>query len=307
MTGLWAASFIAGSAVGLGIAVLLYLISVPDRPALVALLDRASSRPELASLTVEADPIKVSSVWAKALLGRLSVFLDRSWMPVPAKDLAVMEKSRQRFVLERAGLAVFGLLVVPLMDVALWAVGAPLPPALPAVVSIAIAGVLAWLAGAQVRTAAATRRHEMMHALVAYITVVALNRASGEGAAASLELAANTSQSWSFRRIDRQVSAALRAQRTAWQGLQELADELEIEQLGDLSAIVETGGVMGAQIGATLLAKAQSLRRELLAKEQEQAAVATNRMTFPKVALGFVVVLFVLFPPLWTLLTGPVL
>jgi hypothetical protein len=111
-------------------------------------------------------------------------------------------------------------------------------------------------------------------------------------------LAARASDSWAFRRIDRQVSAALRSQRTEWQALQDLAHELQIDELADLSSIAETAGVMGAHIGPTLLARAGSLRHELMSKEQAAAAESTNRMVFPKMMLGFVLVGFLLFPPL---------
>lgn len=304
MSGMWSVALLGGVIAAAGLALLLYLVAVPRRPALVALLDRMSERPELRLSDTAAGPgVAAGSRWS-GLQGRLASLLDRSWMPVPAKDLAVVEKSRRRFLLERAGAALFGLLVVPAWSVLMWALGLGLPPVIPAIASIALGALFWMLPTNRVREAAATRRREMKHALVSYLTLVALHRAAGEGASASLELAASASGSWAFRRIDRQVSSAFRSQQTVWQGLQDLAIELEIEELSDLSSIAEIGGVMGAHIGPTLLARASSLRHELLAKEQEEAAEATNRMTFPKTLLGIVLALFVLFPPMYTLASG---
>ena len=300
MSSLWLTALLAGAALGVGVGVLLYVTAAPARPALAPLMKRAGSRPAPV-ITVTAPAPVPRNGWSRLAAARLSRWVDVEWLNSPDADLAVIEKSRQQFLLERVGLATVGLLVVPIWGVMLWALGIELPVVIPALGSVALA-VLFWLVPAnRVTVAAAERRREMRYALVSYLTLVALHRAAGEGAAASLELAAVASDSWAFRRIDRQVSAALRAQRTEWQALQDLAHELQIDELADLSSIAETAGVMGAHIGPTLLARAASLRHELMAKEQSAAAESTNRMVFPKMMLAFVVVGFLLFPPFMTL------
>ena len=300
MSSLWLTALLAGAALGLGVGVLLYVTAAPARPALAPLMKRAGSRPAPV-ITVTAPAPVPRTGWSGLAAARLSRWVDVGWLKSPDADLAVIEKSRQQFLLERVGLATVGLLVVPIWGVMLWALGIELPVVIPALGGVALA-VLFWLVPAnRVTVAAAERRREMRYALVSYLTLVALHRAAGEGAAASLELAAVASDSWAFRRIDRQVSAALRAQRTEWQALQDLANELRIDELADLSSIAETAGVMGAHIGPTLLARAASLRHELMAKEQSAAAESTNRMVFPKMMLAFVVVGFLLFPPFMTL------
>ena len=298
MSSLWLTALLAGAALGLGVGVLLYVTAAPARPALAPLMKRAGSRPAPVITVTAPAPVQRTG-WSGLAAARLSRWVDVEWLNSPDADLAV--NSRQQFLLERVGLATVGLLVVPIWGVMLWALGIELPVVIPALGGVALA-VLFWLVPAnRVTVAAAERRREMRYALVSYLTLVALHRAAGEGAAASLELAAVASDSWAFRRIDRQVSAALRAQRTEWQALQDLANELQIDELADLSSIAETAGVMGAHIGPTLLARAAALRHELMAKEQSAAAESTNRMVFPKMMLAFVVVGFLLFPPFMTL------
>jgi len=300
MSGLWGSAMLAGGAVGAGLAIFLYVVAVPRRPALAALLDRAGSRPDLLPVTA----VVKERTWRVEASERLVEVLTKLPPSAPARDLAIVEKTRSAFLLERAGLALVGLLAVPMFSIILWALGAGLPPAIPVLVTIGLTGGLYMLPGIRVKAAADSRRREMRYAMVEYMTAVAMHRAAGAGASMSLELAAAASRSWSFRRIDRQIPVAQRANRPIWDSLADLAVELDIHELADLSSIVETGGVMGAKIGETLLARAASLRHELLAKELAEAAEATNRMAFPKTLLGGVIALFVLFPPLYSLASG---
>lgn len=303
MSSLLITALIGGALAAAGLMAALYLLVVPRRPALGSLLDSASHRPELRPLTsappMAADPGR--RVLIQSFLVRL---LDRPWLAIPQKDLAILEKTRSEFVLERAGWFVVGLLVLPLWSVLMWLLGAPPPPPVPALGSLVVAA-LAWkVSGSRVAARARERRQEMRYALVSYITVVAMHRATGLGAAASLEAAASSSDSWAFRRIDQEVSTALRSHRTAWQALQDLADELDITELGDLSSIAENAGVDGAQIGATLLARAASLRNELFAQEQRRASDATDRLLVPKLILAFVMLGFIIFALIGSLFTA---
>jgi hypothetical protein len=297
MSSLWMVALVAGAAVGLGVGAVVYLVAVPQRPALAPLMKLAGTRPAPALSIAMVAPQPRRGARAR-LLATVTRWVDADWLTSPDADLAVIEKTRQQFLLERVGLTLIGLCIVPIWGVMMWALGLELPLVIPLLGSVALAVAFWFLATNRVRVAAVERRREMRYALVSYLTLVALHRAAGEGAAASLELAARASDSWAFRRIDRQVSAALRSQRTEWQALQDLAHELQIDELADLSSIAETAGVMGAHIGPTLLARAGSLRHELMSKEQAAAAESTNRMVFPKMMLGFVLVGFLLFPPL---------
>ena len=300
MSGLWVWGMFAGALVAAGIAMALYAVAVPRRPALGALIAKIGQSPRLIVLT----PPTTQQRTRRKLSGWFERLVDRPWMPVPTKDLAVVEKTRTQFLVERVLFTLLGLVVVPLLATLLWLIGAPVPPVIPVAASIALAGFFWITGGSRVKAAADQRRREMKFALVSYLTLIALHRAAGEGAASALERAAATSSSWAFRRIDRQVAAAIRSQQTPWEGLQELADELDIEELADLSSIAETGGILGAQIGATLLARASGLRHELLMKEQQAASEATERMTGPKMFIGLLFVVFILFPLTWTLLTS---
>jgi ABC-type multidrug transport system fused ATPase/permease subunit len=296
MSSVWMVALVAGAAVGLGVGAMAYLVAVPQRPALAPLMKLAASRPQPALSMDVVLPQRRGGARGR-LLATATRWVDVDWLTSPDADLAIIEKSRQQFLLERVGLTLIGLCIVPIWGVMMWALGVELPVLIPLLGSIAFAVGFWCLSINRVRVAAAERRREMRYALVSYLTLVALHRAAGEGAAASLELAARASDSWAFRRIDRQVSAALRSQKTEWQALQDLAHELQIDELADLSSIAETAGVMGAHIGPTLLARAGSLRHELMSKEQTAAAESTNRMVFPKMMLGFVLVGFLLFPP----------
>jgi Flp pilus assembly protein TadB len=168
-------------------------------------------------------------------------------------------------------------------------------------VLLAVAG---WLVPPRlVHDKAEARRREMRYALVSYLTLVALHRAAGQGMAAALEVAAESSSAWTFRRIGGRIDSALRAGIPPWQGLAALAAEVGIDELSDLASIADTAGTAGAGVYSTLLAKARALRNALQSDEEKTASILSARMVIPKALLGIVTLLFLLYPAV-TLIGG---
>ena len=180
MSSLWMVALVAGAAVGLGVGVLVYLVAVPQRPALAPLMKLAGSRPQPALSIDVVLPQRRGGARGR-LLATATQWVDVDWLTSPDADLAMIEKSRQQFLLERVGLTLIGLCIVPIWGVMMWALGVELPVVIPLVGSIALAVGFWFLAINRVRVAAAERRREMRYALVSYLTLVALHRAAGEG------------------------------------------------------------------------------------------------------------------------------
>lgn len=306
MNGAWITALIGGALAAAGLMAAVYVIAVPRRPALDALLQLASHRPEGVRRTSTVD--ETTATGSAELMQRIQVtvirFLDRPWIKVRAADLAIVGRTRSEFLLERAGWGLLGLALPAVLGVLLWVLGQPLPPAIPVLGSVVAAVVLWFVASSRLKAQAQERRLEMRYAIRAYIRLVVMYRDGGAGAAASLQQAAEVSDIWAFRRINQQVAAAARSSRTVWRALQDLGDELDIDELSDLSAITEGAGIDGAHINSTMLARADSLGIELFADEARRASAATDRLLLPKVLLGLTTIGFMMGGLVATLFDG---
>lgn len=305
MNGAWITALIGGGLAAAGLMAAVYAIAVPRRPALNSLMQLASHRPEtIRRTTREATPDSGRDLILQRIRETVVHLLDRPWIKVRAADLAIVGRTRSAFLLERAGLSLLGLALPTVLGVVLWILGQPLPPAVPVLGAVVVATALWFVASSRLKAQADERRLEMRYAIRAYIRLVVMYRDGGAGAAASLQQAAEVSDVWAFRRINQQVAAAARSSRTVWRALQDLGDELDIDELSDLSAITEGAGIDGAHINSTMLARADSLGIELFADEARRASAATDRLLLPKIMLGLTTIAFLMGGLVATLFDG---
>lgn len=230
--------------------------------------------------------------WLQTRLERVS------WLRTPDKDLRILQMSRGAFLLNRVVAATAALLIGPLYTLVFRLIGLSLPFAATMLFGLIMAG-LAWFAmGVLIHDRAVRRRREMRYAMVGFLTLVALNRAAGKAMGQSLERAANSSRSWPFRMISQRMTAAVRGGTSEWAGLAELSTELGVEELADIADIADLANHAGAGVYSTLMARATSLRRELLARERESAAAASKNLALPRVLLTVTMAAFLIFPAL---------
>ncbi len=231
-------------------------------------------------------------IWLQTRLERVG------WLRAPDKDLRILQMSRGAFLLNRVVAATAALLIGPLYTLVFRLIGLSLPFAATMLFGLIMAG-LAWFAmGVLVHDRAVRRRREMRYAMVGFLTLVALNRAAGRAMGQSLERAANSSRSWPFRMISQRMVAAVRGGTSEWAGLAELSTELGVEELADIADIADLANHAGAGVYSTLMARATSLRRELLARERESAAAASKNLALPRVLLTVTMAAFLIFPAL---------
>lgn len=290
----------AGAVLGLGVWMLLSLVLVPDRVSLREALKLDRSIASAAMREQESLLLTDPSTTAR---GRLSDLARRvedrlaGWrLATPDEDLTLIEWSRGRFLLVRIALTLAAALVGPLF----WALfnlgGAPIGLAVPQGLSVLL-GLFVWYAmGVWVTGQAAQRRLEMREALVSYLTVLALFRASGEGMVSAMQQAAAASDAWTYRRIDARLSASLRAGLSPQDGLRQLGRELRITELSDVADIAATASLEGAGVFTTLLARADALRNQMQSDAESTAAAKSVRMGIPKALLVMTGVAFLMYP-----------
>lgn len=281
------------AALGGGGVWMLAAAAVPQRADLSTVLTQ-DRRPR------SVDPVPVADVAEPRWTERLQVVLEdrlaKTRLTTPATDLHVVEMPRGRFLFMQVAAAFGGLILGPIYMAIFQIMGIGLPLVIPAAAGIGLAAAGWFLPASVVKGKAANRRREMRYALVSYLTLVALHRAAGEGMTAALNRAAESSPAWTFRRIGAQVDSAMRSGMAAWDGLALLAVEMGIDELADLASIADVAGSQGGGVYSTLLARARSLRFELQSQEEAEATAASGRMVVPKVGLGLLTMLFLLYP-----------
>lgn len=234
----------------------------------------------------------------------LLAWLARVNTRVPDVELELIGETRERFGLIRIGFAAGGALFLPVLAIAAIVAGLPLPIVVTAGCSLTGA-LLGWLIPPSlVRTQAAAARAVFRRALCSYFDLVALERTADRGPVEALEHPATLGGSWVFTRLRTEMDRARRLGQPPWQALRILADQVGIDELDDLGAILTLSQEEGASIVESLAAKAASMRQRLLADDLAHAHEQNRMLELPLSLLGITIVLFLIFPGLYALTTG---
>ncbi|MFC4945822.1 hypothetical protein [Pseudonocardia sp. GCM10023141] len=297
MNGYLVLAISAGAVLGLGVAIMIAAF-MPSHPRLgdaLAALDERLHRP----------PLSKSAPRSTWLVSLLVPWLRQLPGAVMDADLELLGIERDRFLLHRAGTALAYAVAGPVLGATLAVLDAGIGFTVPAVFSIAGA-VVGWnSAGAAVGTRAERGRMEMRFALVSYLQQVSLLRFGGAGVATALTVPARLlSDSWAMRRLHDELDLAERAGEMPWEGIRRFGQRIDLTELADVSSIAATAGQDGGAVVTTLLARAESLRDELLADEQADANRASGQLSTPGAVQVFVTVAWVLYPVAMALLTS---
>jgi Flp pilus assembly protein TadB len=289
---------------GAGLGVGLWAIAVglfPPRPALSALLDRLHA-------TTPPPPILAadSAGWASRV-GRPFVRpLTALGLPHPRwrNDLAIIGKSAEQHLAEKATLAVTGLVlpVVVQLLLALADVGGSWEVPAIAGVLLAVGGFV--LPDITVRHEAKRRRATFRHALSAYLNLIRVLLAGGAGVDGALFDAVGIGRGWAFQHLRQALLTARLTRTTPWSALGQLGIELDVPPLSELAASVSLAGTEGARVRTSLAAKAAALRTRELTDAEGEAQAATERMSLPVVMLFAGFLLFIGFPAFAQVLGG---
>lgn len=289
------AAILLGAGAGLGLVLVLSGL-VPARPPLTVALARLHQpRPAVTASSDRSRPL--------VALGR-AVGVDRLIGPSLVSDLRVLGQSVDAHLARRVAMAAAGAVVGPLIAALFWAAGLPVPLWWSgwATIGLAVVGLVA--PGVAARTEAATRRAGFRHALGAFLDVVAVSLAAGNGVEGALAVGAAAGDGWAFAELRHALFTARMAGDTPWAGLARLGGELDVAELSELAATVALAGDSGAKVRASIQAKARSMRARALADAEAAAQAATERMSLPVVVLlvGFIV--FIGYPAVVRVITG---
>lgn len=274
-------AIVSGCLIGFGLVIFL-IQSFPAAARLEAVLDGTDHR------------VSGLGSWLVVRLRRL---------PVPRDDLALLGISVERFMLQRVGFAVLGLVFPSLLHLMAVTAGVSVPWAVPVGAGLVLAALFGLVPDYATRNQARERRQEFRAALSTYLDMVALERAAGAGPTQALQAPVDVCTGWVFQRIAEVLEQAKRAGEQPWRGLAGLGERAGIAELTELADIAEDAGSEGTQVLATLLAKAQSMRTAALSDERARANSRTSEMP---VAIGLSVfgfLVLVCFPAVYRIMS----
>lgn len=235
--------------------------------------------------------------------GRLLSVVADSGSARRARHLAVLDRSPERHAVERLTTAL-ALGALPLLAAVVMSLGGVHATGPAVAASVAAAPIGFWLPEFTLRSQAAARREAVVSSLSSYLDLVTVLLAGGTGTETALVAAAEAGDSWTFQRVRDALTVTRARRRSPWEGLAELGEEIGVDELVELASSVQLAGEQGAQLTATLAARASALRDAQLARVEARAQAATERMSLPTVLLfvGFLVLLG--YPALQIVLDG---
>ncbi len=292
MTGLQLAA-LSGALLTLGLVLLVGRL-VPAEPDLADAVNRLS--PGRARATDHTLP--VSDRTGRIGLWAMRVLPAGVWLRTPTRELALLRIPLTRFYGEKVTMAAAGLVLPPLLTTFFQAIGLPLPLVVPVAAGVVLAVVLWFMPDLNAVSDAKRARAEFARALAAYVDLVALERNAGSGARQAMESAAQVGDSWVFQRLGEELARSRWSGEAPWDALHQLSEELGLPGLDDLADIMRLSGEEGAQVYATLRARAAAMRTALVTDDQARANATSEQMTVPAMAIGAVFVAMLIAPPL---------
>ncbi|MFI6506757.1 type II secretion system F family protein [Streptosporangium sp. NPDC050855] len=300
-------ALLAGSVLGIGLFLLLRAL-FPARPGLVTrllALDAAREGGDAPRARLVMPDEEVSA-FRRGLGVRMARFYAaRGWEAHSARaDLALLGRSFEGFLATKVLLAFSGLLAFPLLVGWLVLMGWGPSLTVPLWAALAVAGVFFVLPDLQIKRDAARMRRDFRHVVGSFLDLVAMNLAGGRGVPEALMMAVSVGSpgpddegaNWAMSRIRQALGNARIVGITPWQALGQLGDEINVDELRDLSAALGLVADDGAKVRSSLTARAATMRRRELAEIEGQAGERSQSMLVAQLLLCAGFVIFLSFP-----------
>lgn len=208
-------------------------------------------------------------------------------------DLAVCERSREKFVADRAAWAAIGAAVGG-SGLALRPLGLmTFLPATLAVAAVPAGAVAGWFyALVDLRSDAVVHRRDFVHSLASYLELVSILMAGGAGVETALHEAASIGSSPGYRHLRAALSAAAARREPPWTAFGELGRRIGVGELEQLEAAMTLAG-SGSRVKESLRVRAEGMRERDLAEQEAQANARSETMVLPVAMMfaGFTILL----------------
>ena len=289
-----------GAIIGLGIYVLVRALMPSKRSAVsqVARIDAMRARGTAYESTRGAsDSGRLGSVRAEVGRRVAEFYLQQGWEQRSLRaDLAVLDRSWEKFLATKVLLATAGLFFGPLMFAIVWTLAIADSPIIPVWLALLFAAVFFFLPDLEVRRDAAEKRRDLRRVIGAYLDLLSMSLAVGRGLPEELMAAAEVSDGWATQRIRNALADARITGISQWQALGQLGEELGVEELKDLSASLALVADDGAKVRESLASRAETMRHREMAEIEGSAGEKSQSMLVAQLLLcaGFLV--FLIYP-----------
>jgi tight adherence protein C len=241
-----------------------------------------------------------------SLSDRLEVIAaERGWdLGRQRADLALMGRTRGTHLAMKVATG-FGLfLLAPFVWTTMKVAGVPLPSAIPAAAAIVFATFGFFLPDVALRSEATARRRDFRRSVGVFLDLVAMNLAGGRGLPEALLAAASVGDHWSMIRIRQALANARLYGTTPWAALGALGQEINVEELKELSGALVLAADDGAKIRSSLSARAATLRRRELTQAEGEEGEKSQSMLVAQMLISTAFLLFLGYPAVSQLLAA---
>jgi Flp pilus assembly protein TadB len=293
---------LAGAVVGCGVLVAVWLVAQPTTsgPVALALLDARLARGRRdASLTADRRHAE-ESPRMRRVGARIVELTESQGVRLPPRldaDLGMVGQSREMFFARTAGGALLGA-VLPNAVLIPFAVGGLVGFAIPLWLVLIGAVIGALVPYLELARQARERRRAFRHMVSAFLDLVAMNLAGGRGVPEALQAASTISDSWGLVRIRDTLEAARLQGITPWAALGQLGEEVDVDELRDLSAALALVAEDGAKVRESLSARAASMRHRELADAEARSEERSQSMLVAQLLLCVGFLIFLIYPAL---------
>ncbi|MFE0514201.1 type II secretion system F family protein [Streptomyces sp. NPDC058964] len=291
---------VVGVTFGLGVYALIRALMPTRRSAVsqVARIDALRARgTAYESVRQTKDTGRFGSLRAEIGARVSEFYLQQGWEQRSLRaDLAVLDRSWEKFLATKVLLGVAGLFFGPFLFAVVWTLGFGSSPVIPVWLALLCAALFFFLPDLEVRRDAADKRRDLRRVIGAYLDLVSMSLAGGRGLPEALMAAAEVSDGWANQRIRNALSDARITGVSQWQALGALGEELGVEELKDLSASLALVADDGAKVRESLASRAETMRHRELSEIEGSAGEKSQSMLVAQLLLcaGFLV--FLIFP-----------
>jgi Flp pilus assembly protein TadB len=293
---------LVGAVIGLGIYVLVRALMPSRRSPIqqVARIDAMRARGaayESSSSRTAQNTGRLDSLRAQVGARVAELYMQQGWQQRSLRaDLAVLDRSWEKFLATKVLLAVGGLFFGPLLFAIVWQLGFGDSPVIPVWLALLCAALFFFLPDLEVRRDAADKRRDLRRVIGAYLDLVSMSLAGGRGLPEALMAAAEVSDGWATHRIRNALADARITGISQWQALGQLGEDLGVEELKDLSASLALVADDGAKVRESLASRAETMRHRELSEIEGSAGEKSQSMLVAQLLLcaGFLV--FLIYP-----------
>ena len=219
-------------------------------------------------------------------------------------DLALMGRTRGTHLATKVAIGLGMFLLAPFVWTMMTVAGAPLPPAIPAFAAVLFATFGFFLPDLALRSEAAARRRDFRRSVGVFLDLVSMNLAGGRGLPEALLAAASVGDHWSMVRIRQALANARLYGTTPWAALGGLGEEIDVEELRELSGSLVLAADDSAKIRSSLSARAATLRRRELTPAEGEEGEKSQSMLVAQMLISTAFLIFLAYPAVSKLLAA---